>query len=133
MNSPTSLSGVTGMLAGRLDATLDKVIQRHDELRDTLASGEGLEGADYARMSKELSELAAIVTAVNDYRQQTAELVDLEAIIGDAGSDAEVKKLAEEEKCEILERLPKLERNVQILLLPKDEADEKNAIRANGF
>ena len=128
MNSPTSQSGATGMLAGRLDETLDKIIQRHDELRDTLASGERLEGADYARMSKELSGLADIVAAVNDYRQQTAELEDLDSIIGDAGSDAEVKNLAEEEKREISERLRELERNVQILLLPKDEADEKNAI-----
>ena len=93
MNSPTSLSGATGMLAGRLEETLDKIIQRHDELRDTLASGERLEGNDYARMSKEFSSLADIVAAVNDYRQQTAELEDLDSIIGDAGSDAEVKNL----------------------------------------
>ena len=116
------------MLSGKLSGALDKIIQRHDELRDTLATGTGLDGADYARMAKELSGLADIVAAVNDYRAQNAELDDLASIIDDDASDDDVKKMAEDEVRELGARLPDLERNIQILLLPKDEADAKNAI-----
>jgi peptide chain release factor 1 len=119
---------VNDMLSGKLAGTLDKIIQRHDELRDTLATGTGLDGADYARMAKELSGLADIVAAVNGYRAQMAELDDLGSIIEDAASDDDVKKMAEEEMRDLSNRLPELERNIQILLLPKDEADAKNAI-----
>ncbi len=116
------------MLTGKLAETLDKVIQRHDELRDTLATGTGLDGADYARMAKELSGLADVVAAVNDYRAHITELEDLGSIIDDAESDDDVKQMAEEEARELSARLPDLIRDIQILLLPKDEADEKNAI-----
>ena len=115
------------MLTGKLTETLDKVIQRHDELRDTLAAGAGLDGADYARMAKELSGLADVVAAVNNYRAHVTELEDLSSIIEDAESEGDVKQMAEEEACELSARLPGLERDIQILLLPKDEADEKNA------
>jgi peptide chain release factor 1 len=118
----------TDMLTGKLAETLDKVIQRHDELRDTLATGTGLDGADYARMAKELSGLADVVAAVNDYRAHITELEDLGSIIDDAASDDDVKQMAEEEARELGARLPDLIRDIQILLLPKDEADEKNAI-----
>ena len=118
----------TDMLTGKLAETLDKVIQRHDELRDTLATGTGLDGADYARMAKELSGLADVVAAVNDYRAHITELEDLGSIIDDAESDDDVKQMAEEEARELSARLPDLIRDIQILLLPKDEADEKNAI-----
>ncbi|MFP6732265.1 MAG: peptide chain release factor 1 [Rhodospirillales bacterium] len=118
----------TDMLTGKLAETLDKVIQRHDELRDTLATGTGLDGADYARMAKELSGLADVVAAVNDYRAHITELEDLGSIIDAAASDDDVKQMAEEEARELSARLPDLIRDIQILLLPKDEADEKNAI-----
>jgi peptide chain release factor 1 len=118
----------TDMLTGKLAETLDKVIQRHDELRDTLATGTGLDGADYARMAKELSGLADVVAAVNDYRTHITEVEDLGSIIDDAASDDDVKQMAEEEARELGARLPDLIRDIQILLLPKDEADEKNAI-----
>jgi peptide chain release factor 1 len=116
------------MLAGALTDKLDRVIARHDELRDTLASGENLDGGDYGRMSKELSDLSVIVEAVNEYHSQLSELDDLISVIEDADTEPEMKELIGDEMREITGRLPELERRVQILLLPKDEADEKDAI-----
>ncbi|MAF48299.1 MAG: peptide chain release factor 1 [Rhodospirillales bacterium] len=116
------------MLAGKLTDKLDRVIARHDELRDTLASGENLDGGDYGRMSKELSDLSVVVEAVNEYRSQLSELDDLISVIEDADTEPEMKDMIGDEMREITGRLPELERRVQILLLPKDEADEKDAI-----
>ncbi|MFZ0694670.1 MAG: peptide chain release factor 1, partial [Alphaproteobacteria bacterium] len=56
------------------------------------------------------------------------ELADVDAILSDAGADAEMKKMAESERQTLKEKLPGLEQKVKILLLPKDEADAKNAI-----
>ena len=46
----------------------------------------------------------------------------------DADADAEVKELAEEEFHSLRQRIPELEKDLQLLLLPKDEADDRNAI-----
>jgi peptide chain release factor 1 len=52
----------------------------------------------------------------------------VEQILADAGADAELKRMAESERMALKEKLPDLERKVMLLLLPKDEADAKNAI-----
>jgi peptide chain release factor 1 len=55
-------------------------------------------------------------------------LADLAGMMTDNASDAEMKSLAEQEFHQLKARLPELEREIQLLLLPKDAADEKNAI-----
>jgi peptide chain release factor 1 len=75
-------------------------------------------------MSKEYSELTPIAEAIAELRKARDERRDLEAML----ADPEMKDLAEAELEALDRRLPELERGIQILLLPKDEADEKNAI-----
>ena len=75
-------------------------------------------------MSKEYSELTPIAEAIAELRKARAERQDLMAML----ADPEMKDLAEAELEALDRRLPELERGIQILLLPKDEADEKNAI-----
>jgi peptide chain release factor 1 len=75
-------------------------------------------------MSKEYSELTPIAEAIAELRKARAERQDLTAML----ADPEMKDLAEAELEALDRRLPELERGIQILLLPKDEADEKNAI-----
>jgi peptide chain release factor 1 len=55
-------------------------------------------------------------------------MADLAGLIADPGSDAEMRALAESEFHDLKERLPDLEHDLKILLLPKDEADARNAI-----
>lgn len=106
---------------------LDLLVRRHDELSALLSSSD-LGSGDYASLSKEYADLSPIVEKIHDLDNTRAELKELDAIIADAGSDAEMKDLAEEEKDELRARLPGLERDLQVMLLPKDAADEKNAI-----
>ena len=110
-----------------LDATLDRVLKRHDELSAALAGG-GVEGGAYARQSKELSDLVPVVAAVRELRQAQAEMREAQSMMGDGAAEADMRALAEEEFYLLKDRLPLLEREVQLMLLPKDEADERNAI-----
>ena len=101
----------------------DRVAARHDELRDALSAG-GLDAAVFARLSREYAELTPIAEAIVELKRARAERGDLEAML----SDPEMRDLAAAELGELERRLPELTRRIQILLLPKDEADEKNAI-----
>jgi peptide chain release factor 1 len=106
------------------EATLDRLVRRHAELNDMLASA--AEAGNFAKLSKEFSELTPIVDAVGALRAAQAEMQTLAPMLAD--SDPEMRSLAESEFLALKERIPVLERTVQIMLLPKDEADERNAI-----
>ncbi len=107
---------------------LSRLVQRHDELRQILSSQSTLERDEFARISKEFSDLEQIVAAVGKLRAAEGELADLASLMGAAEQDAEVKELAEQEFHELKMTLPDLDHKLKMLLLPKDEADEKNAI-----
>ncbi|MGH7044963.1 MAG: peptide chain release factor 1 [Stellaceae bacterium] len=109
-----------------LGSRLDRLVRRHDELRDALA-GVGLSGADFAKLSKEYSNLSPIVDSIAAWRRVLSEL-DAAADLANAGDDPELKALAEEEQQALRERLPALELRVKLSLLPKDEDDARNAI-----
>ncbi|MEO0035898.1 MAG: hypothetical protein RLZZ501_1921 [Pseudomonadota bacterium] len=111
-----------------LDAHFDKVLYRHDELRAQLAAGEGLDSAAIPRLSRELAELDPVVEAIQAFRRGRDEMAEAALMMQDPAADPEMRALAEEEFFALKEQVPGLERAVQILLLPKDEADEKNAI-----
>ncbi|MBR9971890.1 peptide chain release factor 1 [Magnetospirillum sulfuroxidans] len=104
-----------------LDAQLDKVLYRYDELRELLAVGDG---GSFAKLSKEFSDIEPVVNAVQALKKARADMVEAEAMM----ADPDMKDLASEEFYALKETLPALERDVQLMLLPKDEADEKNAI-----
>ncbi len=107
---------------------LDHLVSRFEELGALLASPEVSASPDFARVSKEYSDLTPMVEAITDLRKARAEADDLEALIDDPEADEELKGMAREELPQLRQRIPDLEHALQFLLLPKDEADEKNAI-----
>ena len=109
-----------------LEAHLEQLVRRHAELRDALA-GSGLSGAEFARLSKEYSDLTPIVDGIDTLHRARGELSSL-ANIAESGEDAELQALAEEELRSLRERLPVLEQRVKLALLPKDADDQRNAI-----
>jgi peptide chain release factor 1 len=109
-----------------LEAHLEQLVRRHAELRDALG-GSGLTGADFARLSKEYSELSPIVGGIDALCRARAELASL-TDLAQSGEDAELKSLAEDELRALRERLPALEQQIKLALLPKDVDDERNAI-----
>ena len=110
-----------------LDDKLDKLLTRHEELAATLA-GPTLATKDIPRLSKEYSDLTPVVERIRELRRVRSEISDLETIVNDGSADAEMRDLAKAEAAELTVRMPQLERDILRALLPKDEADARNAI-----
>ena len=113
-------------MQAQLEGRLDQIVRRHAELRDTLAAS-GLGGAEFARLSREYSELSPIVEGIEALHRAREEMQSV-AEMAEAGEDPEVAALAEEELRDLRERLPGLEQQVRLALLPKDADDARNAI-----
>ncbi|MEX0808548.1 MAG: peptide chain release factor 1 [Dongiaceae bacterium] len=111
-----------------LEEKLDRVIVRHEQLGVTLASEGRRDAQEFARMSKEYSDLSPLVAAIADFRAARQERRDLETLRDDPATDAEMRALAEVELPALEEREEALDRQIRVMLLPKDEADERNAI-----
>ncbi|MCW8861229.1 MAG: peptide chain release factor 1 [Rhodospirillales bacterium] len=111
-----------------LEPKLDKVVARADELQALLAAPDKVPSQEFARMSKELADLTPVVEAIRAYRKAFDEIRDAEDMIDEAGADPEMKAMAEDEARNLREQLPALDQQIRLMLLPRDEADEKNAI-----
>ena len=111
-----------------LEEKLKRVVSRHEELSNAMASSTPPSADDFTRMSKEYAELSPVVEAIGELEKAKSEIFDLATLMEDPESDAEMRSMAEEEFAELKARIPDLEQRIQIQLLPKDEADEKNAI-----
>ncbi len=105
---------------------LDALIAKFNELEQKLLDPSGL-GQEYAKISKEHANLAPIVQLINEYQKTQKELKEIEDSLP-ATTDKDMKDMMEEEKITLEKRLPILEHEMKIALLPKDAADEKNAI-----
>lgn len=110
-----------------LDENLNRVLSRYDELQALMSAEEAPAADEIARLSKEFFDLTPVVNAVNELKSVRDEALDL-AVMVEAEEDAEFRELVEAELQELKDRVPVLERQVELMLLPKDEADSKNAI-----
>ena len=82
----------------------------------------------YVKLASEYSSLEDVALKIRELQAARLELNDLVSMRDDASGDAEMRALAEMEIPETQTKIEDLEAEVQILLLPKDAADEKNAI-----
>jgi len=110
-----------------LNESLNRVLARHAELEALMAEGKA-SGEEIVRMGREYSELGPVVAAVNAFRRAEKDVKSMAEMLEDPSTDPDMRELAEAEYYELRDRLPDMEREIQVLLLPKDEADEKNAI-----
>ena len=111
-----------------LDEKLQRVTARYDELSALLARADALPPPEFARISKEYADLSPVVAAIDQLHRARTEAVDLETLLADSAIDPEMRELARDELQHLKRLLPELHDRIQILLLPKDAADEKNAI-----
>lgn len=110
-----------------LEEKLANVADRYDEIQALLSSPE-IASDELIKLNKELSVLEPVVAAINEYKRALKAMDDDQAMIDDPDMDKEMKDMAEAEYYELKEKLPDLEKQIRILLLPKDSDDEKNAI-----
>ena len=105
---------------------IDGILKRLAELEATMA--EGGSGDDFVRLSKDYAELTPVAKTAQAVRNLRTEIADLGAMVADTNSDPEMRELATEEMVTAREKLPTLENELQVAILPRDAADDKNAI-----
>lgn len=105
-------------------AKLEAVLDRYREIEARM--GAASDGAEIVRLSKEHAELRPVAEAVEKLARVRAEAPDLEEMIG--SGDADMVAMAREELQLLNMRLPLLEREVALLLAPKDKDENASAI-----
>jgi len=104
----------------------DLILRRYEEIGARLT--EGVAGAEYSALSRELSDLGPVVTAIRTFRDKEKERADLAALLSDPGLDAEMRALAADELAAAETQSEEMAQAIRIALLPKDAADEGDAI-----
>ena len=107
--------------------TIQELIGKHSELEKDLSSGK-IEKKVFAEKSKEYSDLNEIINDAKKYISFEKDKAELEKILVDQSSDKELLKMAENEINDLQTQYDKIEKKLKLFLLPKDEADKKNAI-----
>ena len=107
--------------------TVEELIIRHSSIEKDLSSG-GLDNKLFAEKSKEYSDLNEIIENAKDYISFQTEKEELEKILNDSSTDEELKKMADLELRDLQIQYESNEKKLKLFLLPKDEADKKNAI-----
>lgn len=110
-----------------IKSKLDALVKKHQDLGEKLMNPAAL-GGEYAKISKEYSDLGPVVENINNFRKAEKELADINEMLDAGGLDNEMKNMMEEEKFNLEKSVEELDKQIRISLLPKDEADEKNAI-----
>ena len=106
---------------------VNDLISKHAKLEKELASGE-IDKKNFADKSKEYSDLNEIIKEATSFKNFEINKKDLDKIINDPKSDNEIRELARNELIELEKNNEIIEKKIKLFLLPKDEADTKNAI-----
>ncbi|MGJ8627794.1 MAG: peptide chain release factor 1 [Sulfitobacter sp.] len=101
---------------------LEQILQRFQFLEATMAAGS--DGADFAALAKEYSDLRPVVEQIDAYKQLLSDMAEAKAML----ADPEMAELAQEELPALNAALPKAEDALQLSLLPRDAADAKPAM-----
>ena len=107
------------------DARLDKLVTRFADVQAALSGGADLEREAYVRLAKELAELSPVVEQAERLRRLRHERTDLEGILADTSSDADMLEMARAELETCTRHLLESEGALQLSLLPTDAADER--------
>ncbi|KFE98562.1 peptide chain release factor 1 [Chryseobacterium formosense] len=107
---------------------LEAIKQRYNEVADLIIQPDVISDQKrYSSLNKEYSDLGKIVRVYDQYKGALDTIEESDEIIAD-GSDKDFVELAKIEKNEALEKIPGLEDELKVLLIPKDPADDKNVI-----
>ena len=111
-----------------LSNNLEKVLARRADIEEQLSTSGGLSGDEVGRLGRELAELKPIAEQASKVKGLYADIEATEAMIADSNSDADIIAMANEELTTLRAQLPDEEKHLQLLLLPKDKDDSRNAI-----
>ena len=106
---------------------VQSLIDKHLQLEKELSSAE-INKKKYAEISKEYSDLNEIIKQAKEYLSYEKDTEDLKNIINDKNSDTDMKEFASSELENLKKNYEINEKKIKLFLLPKDQADTKNAI-----
>jgi peptide chain release factor 1 len=108
-------------------ANFENIIEKHRRLQEELAKPEiALDPSASMPLLKEIKDLTPLVERIERFRSLTAQLEETRKLLG--ASDDELNQLAEEEMHRLSDEMQRVTEDIKSLLLPRDEADERNAI-----
>ncbi len=110
------------------EARLDTLVKKYEGIGEKLNNPGEISSKEFGKLSKEYSDMAPLIDRIQDYKKSRQALDDLQEMLKDTSLDSEMRKMAEDEFREAKAAFPKLEHNLKLGLLPRDEADSKNAI-----
>ena len=111
-----------------LDSSMNKVLERRRKVEELLSESATMKNNDLAQFSRELSDLRPICDQIELVRRIDAELSDALVMVEEAGDDYAMLEMAESEADLLKAQLPKEQSVLQLLLIPKDKDDSRNAI-----
>ncbi len=106
---------------------IKKIIDDYNNLEKELASGQ-LDKKNFINKSKEYSVLGEVIDAAKSYSSYEKDKKELESLVEDQKNESEMSLLAKKELFDLKKKHEKDEKDLKLFLLPKDEADKKNAI-----
>ena len=106
---------------------IEELIQKHSLLEKDLSSGK-IDKKLFAEKSKEYADLNEIIKDAKKYFSYEKDRLEIQKILDDKNSDTELIKMAEIELNDLKQENETNEKKLKMFLLPKDEADKKNAI-----
>ena len=111
-----------------IDSSMDKVLDRRQEVETQLSRSSELSSKALADFSRELSELRPVCEQIELVRALESEWNDAITMVAEAAGDDEMQAMAEAEVTLLRDRIPDEKERLQLLLLPKDKDDSRNAI-----
>ena len=106
---------------------VEQLVDKYQSLEKELSSG-GIDKKDFAIKSKKYSSLGEIIQCAREYLNFENQKKELDKMINEQNTDKEMNELAQSELMQLIENNEKNEKILKLYLLPKDEADKKNAI-----
>ncbi|TLU88476.1 MAG: peptide chain release factor 1 [Chlorobium sp.] len=107
---------------------LRSIKEKHQDLEKQLADPDvAQDQVRYRKLNKEYSDLKELVQAYDLYSRAVSDLEESKQMLK-SENDPEMRELAQSEISELQKKIPDLEQNIKVLLLPKDEADSRNVI-----
>src|SRR6202790_4024828 len=111
-----------------LSEKLDQLGSRYDELTQELSTAEIVsDSARFQKIAKQHADLGEIVSRHREYKQLEKDLAGAHQMVLEA-EDTEMKQMAQEEEKHLAAKMAEVEREMKLLLLPKDPLDEKSVI-----
>jgi peptide chain release factor 1 len=106
---------------------LEQIAARYEELGREMASDEVVNDHErYQKVAKQHRDLEPVVESFREYQQTKRGIADAQGML--AETDPDIRAMAQDELTQLEERLPKIEEDLKLKLLPKDPNDEKNVI-----